>query len=320
MNFGFKLEDLGKILIISFNKDIPNSKRFSSELVNDNVILDIENGKKMIGTKGDSIVYEVYHLGKTLDKFNSVYKKTNLLCDLTLLNFGVFSTSDDGELFMTYGHLHETAVGEAYTVLKNECFFVLTDKNSYKTYIVHLREGDSILVHPRFIHRMVSFKKDCLVVNFVPEKAGHNYGIVKNKGFPFHLFYKNAKLEIVKNERYKTGEFELIKKVFSKIDPEKIFEKEPEKLKDILENPEKYKNLYFIGDQIYSMKPEQIFGVNAGKVWQTLKSKGPMSVEKISKLTKLKSNDIFGALGWLGRENKIQVIDNGKETLYKLNE
>lgn len=66
------------------------------------------------------------------------------------------------------------------------------------------------------------------------------------------------------------------------------------------------------------MKPEEVFGVNAGKVWQVLKSKGQLSVSSISKQTGLKTNEVYGALGWLGREGKIQIISNEHGTFYKL--
>jgi hypothetical protein len=66
------------------------------------------------------------------------------------------------------------------------------------------------------------------------------------------------------------------------------------------------------------MKPETIFGVNAGKVWHTLKSKGQLSAEALTKSTKLKTNEVFAALGWLGREGKIEIIEDGKGLVYKL--
>lgn len=66
------------------------------------------------------------------------------------------------------------------------------------------------------------------------------------------------------------------------------------------------------------MKPEEVFGVNAGKVWNALKAKGPLSVAAIAKETGLKQNDVFGALGWLGREGKIEIIEDKGKTLYKL--
>ncbi|MGC8812034.1 MAG: winged helix-turn-helix domain-containing protein [Candidatus Aenigmatarchaeota archaeon] len=66
------------------------------------------------------------------------------------------------------------------------------------------------------------------------------------------------------------------------------------------------------------MKPEEVFGVNAGKVWGVLKAKGPLTANAIAKEAKLKINEVYGALGWLGREGKIEIISDKKGTLYKL--
>jgi hypothetical protein len=68
------------------------------------------------------------------------------------------------------------------------------------------------------------------------------------------------------------------------------------------------------------MNPEQVFGVNAGKVWHTLKTKGRLTAASIAKEVKIKPNDVYGALGWLGREGKIQVVNEKKAIFYKLNE
>jgi uncharacterized protein (DUF2336 family) len=68
------------------------------------------------------------------------------------------------------------------------------------------------------------------------------------------------------------------------------------------------------------MKPEEVFGVNAGKVWNALKQNGAMTANAIAKATGLKVNEVFGALGWLGRENKIAIIEDKKGVLYKLTE
>ncbi|MEM7826327.1 MAG: winged helix-turn-helix domain-containing protein [Candidatus Aenigmatarchaeota archaeon] len=66
------------------------------------------------------------------------------------------------------------------------------------------------------------------------------------------------------------------------------------------------------------MKPEEVFGVNAGKVWNALNSKGPLTISAISKETGLKPNEVYGALGWLGREGKIEIIEDKGKILYKL--
>jgi len=66
------------------------------------------------------------------------------------------------------------------------------------------------------------------------------------------------------------------------------------------------------------MGVEEVFGANAGKVWSILKEKGVLSASAIAKQSQLKVNEVFGALGWLGREGKVQVINDKKGTKYKL--
>lgn len=68
------------------------------------------------------------------------------------------------------------------------------------------------------------------------------------------------------------------------------------------------------------MLPEEVFGTNAGKVWHTLKEKGALTAADIAKAAGLKLTDVFGALGWLGREGKIEILTEKKKILYKLKE
>lgn len=56
------------------------------------------------------------------------------------------------------------------------------------------------------------------------------------------------------------------------------------------------------------------FGQNAGKVWQMLYQKGPLSEKKLMNFTFLADHQIHAAVGWLARENKI--CRNG--TVYKI--
>jgi hypothetical protein len=56
------------------------------------------------------------------------------------------------------------------------------------------------------------------------------------------------------------------------------------------------------------------FGQNAGKVWQMLYQKGPLSEKKLKNFTFLADHQIQAAVGWLARENKI--CRNG--TVYKI--
>ncbi len=57
---------------------------------------------------------------------------------------------------------------------------------------------------------------------------------------------------------------------------------------------------------------ESIFGVNAGIVWEVLNKKGPCSIEDLVKNTPLNREEVYGALGWLGRENKISIEMQGR--------
>jgi hypothetical protein len=56
------------------------------------------------------------------------------------------------------------------------------------------------------------------------------------------------------------------------------------------------------------------FGQSAGKVWQALNVKGPLSETKLINTTFLNQHQIHAAVGWLARENKI--CQNG--TMYKI--
>ena len=56
------------------------------------------------------------------------------------------------------------------------------------------------------------------------------------------------------------------------------------------------------------------FGWNAGKVWKTLSTKGPLKEEALLQTTKLSEDELWTAIGWLARENKICKENN----LYKL--
>ncbi len=53
---------------------------------------------------------------------------------------------------------------------------------------------------------------------------------------------------------------------------------------------------------------EKYFGENAGKVWHALNSAGPQTIAQLKRRTGLKDNELYGSLGWLGREGKIKIV------------
>ncbi|MCK9586040.1 winged helix-turn-helix domain-containing protein [Methanothrix soehngenii] len=61
-----------------------------------------------------------------------------------------------------------------------------------------------------------------------------------------------------------------------------------------------------------------VFGINAGIIWDLLSLKGPMSARELAKSAALRIDDVHGALGWLGREGKINVNKKGRSRIYSL--
>jgi len=59
------------------------------------------------------------------------------------------------------------------------------------------------------------------------------------------------------------------------------------------------------------------FGSNAGNVWNTLNVTQDIDISTIAEISQIKIRDAYSALGWLARENKIQV-STGKNIKYKL--
>lgn len=65
---------------------------------------------------------------------------------------------------------------------------------------------------------------------------------------------------------------------------------------------------------------ESIFGTNAGVVWKALSKNGPNNIADLVKATSLSREEVFGALGWLGRENKIVLEKRGRALIFSLSE
>ena len=47
------------------------------------------------------------------------------------------------------------------------------------------------------------------------------------------------------------------------------------------------------------------YGENAGKIWTTLNTYGPLNETNLIEKTKLTKNNFYAAIGWLARENKV---------------
>ncbi len=59
-------------------------------------------------------------------------------------------------------------------------------------------------------------------------------------------------------------------------------------------------------------------GNSAGKVWKFLDTNGASSVNKIANGTGLNKNDVQRAIGWLAREQKISIEQQGRTEMLTL--
>jgi len=65
---------------------------------------------------------------------------------------------------------------------------------------------------------------------------------------------------------------------------------------------------------------ESIFGTKAGIVWKALNQNGPSNIGDLVKTTSMSREEVYAALGWLGREDKILVEKRGRAMVFSLRE
>jgi hypothetical protein len=65
---------------------------------------------------------------------------------------------------------------------------------------------------------------------------------------------------------------------------------------------------------------ESLFGFNAGVVWEALNQNGPSNIRNLVKTTSLSREEVYGALGWLGREDKLVMERKGRALAFSLRE
>lgn len=56
-----------------------------------------------------------------------------------------------------------------------------------------------------------------------------------------------------------------------------------------------------------------VIGTWAGLVWSALNEADALGIKQLKKITKLKEKEVYAALGWLGRENKITIQDDPED-------
>ena len=65
----------------------------------------------------------------------------------------------------------------------------------------------------------------------------------------------------------------------------------------------------------------EVIGANAGTVWVALNSADALGIKQLKKITKLKEKELYAALGWLAREDKVNIVpdpEDAKELIISL--
>ena len=63
----------------------------------------------------------------------------------------------------------------------------------------------------------------------------------------------------------------------------------------------------------------EMIGTNAGAIWTALSENGAMNTKDLKKAAKIKTDkDLYLAMGWLLREDKLNVVEEGKEITLSL--
>ncbi len=63
----------------------------------------------------------------------------------------------------------------------------------------------------------------------------------------------------------------------------------------------------------------EMIGSWAGLVWNALNEVESLNLKQVKKATKLKEKELYAAIGWLGREGKLNVAEVEGEIVLALN-
>ncbi len=64
--------------------------------------------------------------------------------------------------------------------------------------------------------------------------------------------------------------------------------------------------------------PVEEIGAAAGAVWKMLDKKGPLSIAKLVKAVGRPRDTVMQGVGWLAREDKVQIEEDGRSRVVSL--
>jgi len=104
---------------------------------------------------------------------------------------------------MTKGHFHaQEDTAEIYLVLQGTGKLLMQKKDT-EVKILDMQSGSISYIPPYWAHRTINTGNTPLIFFAVyPGEAGHNYGIIENKGFCKLIVERNGQIKVIDNPNY----------------------------------------------------------------------------------------------------------------------
>lgn len=180
-----------------------------------------------------------YLMYRDVGSLNPAFKKLErdygVRYDLTLIRNGLMGP----EYVRTVGHHHPRNYSELYEVVYGKAAFILQSKDLRKMMVVIAKEGETVVIPPKFGHQTVNMGKSPLLVgNLVYKRFKSDYSVYKKKhGGAFYLNrYAGPWIMINTNYGISRARFPKIKKEKGKkmgaLD--RLFMKNPERISRFL--------------------------------------------------------------------------------------
>lgn len=153
---------------------------------------DAEAYQRLIA-EGDPVLYEVYEIKRP-------EVEGEILMGISVVHPGKVGA----EFYMTKGHFHTVVdTAEMYYCLAGEGFMVM-ETSQGETAVEGLSPGKVLYVPPGWAHRSVctSRQEDLVTFFAYPGNAGHNYGVIEEKGFRRLVVETENGIEIIDNPKY----------------------------------------------------------------------------------------------------------------------
>lgn len=175
-------------LVTGLSEKYPSSKRYLSNMTG---MYADEAARAAMEAEEDRLVYEFYELGMP-----------EIAGDISFGTSIVYPGTVGGEYFMTNGHFHTILeTGEVYLCLRGEGF-MLQENPEGEWDAVPLKPGAAVYCPKRFAHRSVNTGTDRLVTFFAYRAdSGHNYGIIKERGYKKLIVERDGKPTVIDNPR-----------------------------------------------------------------------------------------------------------------------